>query len=291
MTQSSFLPAKVEGTAVLARVGFYNRNGDEVRSIVFKPTIVGRKAHEVGSKDQLALVQRVVNYFHLQGPVDERTTYGLSGKTVPLVIGDPNHPVVYTPVLSVYGNPRNVWTITLLQHKASSLPTLAYDEDDGAFAAYFLSTLENDIMVNATAAKPAKAAKEPAAPKEKVIKGVSDLPLASKPNSFMLAGKEYPVKVFGKTHREMANPDGAGRIEDPNTPRTAKDDVFTYAATHYQLGKVSAVHWTPKALIIVAANGLGILQSIRKGDKEEVAALVEKLATKGGFKGTIADLK
>lgn len=259
---------------------------------MFKPKVIGRHAHEVGSKDQLALVHRVVDYFKLKGPVDERTTHGLSGKVVPLVIGDPNHPITYTPMLSVYGNPRDVWTITLIQTLGAS-PTYAYEEDDGDFAAYFLSTLETDIMTTQAASKPTKAEKVPAAPKERVIKGIADLPLASKPNSFIVAGKEYPVKVFGKTHREMANPDGAGRIEDPNTPRTAKDDVFTYAATAYQIGKVSKVYWVgAKGLIIVGANGLGILQSIRKTNKEDVATLVEKLAgAHGQFKAAFEDLK
>lgn len=286
------IEAPTRGVTVLARVGFFNRNGDEVRSIVFKPANQGRNAHEVGSKDQLALVRRVAEYFKLTGPVDERTIYGLAGKPLPPVIGDPNHPVVYTPMLEVYSNPRNVWTITLLPLNRGSKPTFAYEEDNGEFSAYFLSTLEADIVATAAAAKPAKEKAEPKAPRGPVIKTLADLPLDGKPSKFTLPGVgDLEVKVFGKTHREKANPDGAGRVPDPETPRTAKDDIFTYSATHYQLGKVKSVHVHPKAVFIVAQNGLGILQVLKKSNKEEWEKFVTLLAEKGQFKGAITDIK
>lgn len=291
-------PIAVRVDTVLAEVQFYNNEGDSHYRIVFKVKEVGKGADKVGHPDHVKLLDRVANYFHLTRPIDYRGAWNHEVGVQPKYTNDANHPVIYTPVTSVYTKPVNVWTIRLFTHKAKvngrDNPVWAYQEDNGEIYE-FVSEARRNLMAVAAATKATPAGKPKAEKVEKVprgpvVKSIADLPLASKPTKFVLGGTEYDVKVFGKTHRDMRNPDGPGRIEDPNTPRTATDDVFTYKATAYQLGKVSKVFWGKNALFIVAANGLGILQTIRKGDKEQVAILEAAITEKGSFKGTFETL-
>lgn len=295
VSQDLRIMTKIEENTVIAVVAWYGPSGDEHYTLAWKPGKVGKHAHVVGHPDHKRLLDDVVKYFDLTGPVDYRPTLSKAGREDgPTDTADINHPVIYTPVMSVYDNPRNVWTVRLKSIYKRN-PTLVHVEDEGELAAQ-VREVRNILMADAaTAAKTPAARKkaesaEPKVARGPVVKTVKDLPLDTKPHRFEVPGLgEMEVKVFGKTHREKMGDEGK-RVPDPETPRTAKDDSFTYAATAYQLGKVKAAMWVPKGLLIVGANGVAILQTIRPKDKDEVVKVQETMA-KNGFKGEITSEK
>lgn len=142
------------------------------------------------------------------------------------------------------------------------------------------------MVAEVKAAKAPRVVKEPKP--EKVVSPTAtwkNLPLDAKPKEFDIGKGPQVVKVFAKTVREMKNPNGAGRIVDPSAKRTAEDDVITFKATSYQLGKVSKIIEHPKAIVIVGANGLAILQTIRVKNIEAYAELLFSIKEKSGYGG------
>lgn len=289
-------PEPVRVDTIVAYVTFHKANGDEDRVVCFVPKEIGAEAYEVGHPDHVAFVQRVYDYFGLTGEIDWRTTAGVGGNPPPATILDVNHPVIYCPTMASFvSDLRGIWQIRVVQNKRAidgvGYSRSAYFEDDGEFAALLQEARRTD-MAEAAATKTGKAAPDA----EKVSRAappatVADLPLASKPKLFQWDGKILTCKLFAQTGRDMKDPDNAGkRIPDPNAKREAKDDLFTYKATAYQLGKIKSVTWVGtngnKGLIILAENGVGILQTIRPKDKDEVGMLGEAMAgNHGKFKG------
>ncbi len=281
-------PTSIKKKTVLVVVTLYNIEGDPERTIAFKAKEVGSKASVVGHAHHEALLQHVIDYFELQGPVDR---YQRRDTVAPTSTDGDG--VLYTPVSKVYSNPENVWTIRLITHDRPS-PVWAYVEDDGELAQEIRQQRRDKVAnkkdTEATRRRGGRAAKPKTEPKVAQAATIDDLPLQRKPKTFEIESKALDVRVFGKLHREMKNPDGGERIPDPSKKRTPDDDVATYKATSYQLGKVSKVYQNKKAVIIVGANGVAILQMLRPGSTKQMEMLREALKEKGKFSGTITTI-
>lgn len=284
-------PSEFAGPGVVAVLSLSNAEGDIERQIPFRPAKVGKNAHLTDHADHQKLLADVIRYFNLPGEVDE---WRPPNRPLPAQVGN-GQQVRYTCSLKTFGTPIDVWSISII----NVLPTSAvwvYNEDDGEFAAQIREERTTKVAETKEAEKTRRAkatgkpATEPKAPREPAAPAtVAGFPFATKPKQFELNGKVRDVKVFGKLHREKA--EGGKRVEDPNTPRTATDDLFTYKATSYQLGKVSGVYTHAKGIIVDGANGLAILQILRPSHKEEWAAFLEAVKEKGGWSGTPSAIK
>lgn len=275
---------------LIALVTLSTPEGDRESPIAFRPAKIGKNAHLTDHKDHVDFVDSVIRYFGLSGRPD-----GYRRKPLPKEVGKGGESAHYVSDLQTFRAPGSVWSVDVVR---VTHPTWAYIEDDGTFIQEYREA-RNLKMVEAKEeqkTRRAKAAgKEPKpekAPREKAAPAtVAGFPFTTKPKEFVHDGKTHTVKVFGKTHREKMDQATGRRVEDPNTQRTAKDDLFTFKATAYQLGKVSGVLVAPKGVVIVAQNGVGLLQSISPKDKEEWASLLETIADKGGFKGQPVTVK
>jgi len=288
----TIVPKPVRKKTILAQVMTFNEGGYADRTIFFAPAKVGRSAHLTDHPDHRRLLERVIGYFSLYESVDEHHS---DSRPRPETTTNPVKPVLWTNDLKA--RPEQSWPIILFSYdpKRGGVRT-AFIEDDGEFAEEFVAERESK-MVEAKEAKAARKPKkevDPDAP-EKIARvlrpkdvTVSQLPIDIKPVNLILPnGEDHEVKVFAKTWREKK--EGSKRVRDEETPRVANDDAFTYAATAYQLGKTQAIYHHSQGIIIVGQNGVGILQTIRNSDKDEMEKVL-KAAEKHGFKGKVVAL-
>lgn len=288
-------------TGIVATITLFNAGGDPERSFAWKPARPdgSGRVDRVNTPAHKRMIQDILTYFGLKGEPQLLPVIKKQGAEPELPKEVTTGTVIrYTPGIKTYADPTDVWTIDLKQYDEKS-PVWAYSPDDGEFAAQVRQERTDKVAVatetkrarKATAeGKPAPAPKaEKQEPKQITLR---DLPLNSKPKTIEIPGYGvFPVKVLGKTIRDMKNPDGgSARIEDPNTKRTAMDDVNTYSATAYQLGKVKEVLFHKKGVLLLGAEGVTILQTIRKNDTEEVGALIESATKRGSFKGVGKDI-
>lgn len=288
------MPYRVERGTVVARIHFYNGNGDPHYETVVEPRIQHKTVVDTSSPKHTAMVMDLMALFNLKGP-HERSNQ----RSFPDTISDPNHPCLYTPIPKVFANPWDAWSMHIFiarsemwAHKATPALAAQIREVRNQMAA---ETKAQETATRTARRVAAKAddgtvkEKRPnpmVTPKADRTLTLAELPTDDKCARFLVPGKgEMPIKVMGKTHRDMANPNGSGRVPNPDVPRTANDDLFTYKATSYQLGHVSEIVTSAKGIFIVGTNGVTILQKMRKADAE-FKALLESAAEKGGYKGT-----
>lgn len=270
---------------VLVSVDMFDATGSVERIVDVVPKEQAKEVIDTNSPAHWAMIERVLAHVGLDPDLIDR--WESDKRPRAKTIGNPNHPVRWTSKMTDAANVHKMWgiTVTRLDGKKN---IWAYFEEDTPDLGAWLAEQRSTKMAEA-AGTTEKREKAPRPKPEPVT--LKDLPLDNKPrHGIVLGGKTLEVKVFGKTHREMKNPDGPGRIEDPSKTRTPEDDVTLFKATAYQMDGnqpgIFKILTHNKATFVVGPHGVAILQTIRKTHREPWAALQEavKKRAKGGVK-------
>lgn len=266
----------------MAEVTMYLPSGDPGIRFNFVARRQGKNAYDVNHPDHARLRDRILAYFDLKPIIDMWDRHKDPAKRRPATTKDMSHPVIWNSRV-VQVPPSEAWTIRLFSFNPSHFREVnAYFEDTTGDVAREIK--EQLRAMTPTAAKPKNQRKQSASEdKGPTAVQVGDLPVNTKPRLIELDGNEYPVKILAKTYRERRS-DSGGRERDPDTDRTADDDVFTFAATAYNLGNVSKILTHRKGVFVIGTEGVAVLQTIRASNKAQMEALIEK-AKERGFKG------